>query len=173
MSFAKVTIVGNLGRDPETRYTQNGTLIISFSIAAQGRFRANQQPTTTWFRVSAFGQQAERLANMVEKGYIAKGRLLYVEGQLEENTFTGNDGQERKNLDVTLTDWQFVGGGREDQQRGNQGGNFGGGNQGGNQGGQSGNQNDYNQDSNSYGGSSYGNEFPSGDDQSDMNDVPF
>ena len=172
MSFAKVTIVGNLGRDPETRYTQNGTLIISFSMAAQGRFRSNQQPTTTWFRVSAFGQQAERLATVVEKGYVAKGKLLYVEGQLEENTFTGNDGQERKSLEVTLTDWQFVGS-RDEQQRGGQGGNFSGGNQGGNQDYTNSNQNDANQDSGSYGGSNYGNEFPSGDDQSDMNDVPF
>lgn len=175
MSFAKVTIVGNLGRDPETRYTQNGTLIISFSIAAQGRYRSGgQQQTTTWFRVSAFGQQAERLATMVEKGYIAKGRQLYVEGQLEENTFTGNDGQERKSLEVTLSDWQFIGGRGDEQQRGNQGGGYqSGGNQGGNQSGNSG-QNDSNQDSgSSYGGSNYGNEFPSGDEPSDMNDVPF
>lgn len=177
MSFAKVTIVGNLGRDPETRYTQNGTLIISFSIAAQGRYRSGgQQQTTTWFRVSAFGQQAERLATMVEKGYIAKGRQLYVEGQLEENTFTGNDGQVRKSLEVTLSDWQFIGGSRDDQQqRGNQGGGYQGGNSGGgNLGSNQGGGNQDNQDSgSSYGGSNYGNEFPSGDEPSDMNDVPF
>lgn len=167
MSFAKVTIVGNLGRDPETKYTQNGTLIISFTMAAQGRFRSGQEPTTTWFRVSAFGQQAERLATMVERGYIAKGKLLYVEGQLEENTFTGNDGQERKSLEVTLSDWQFVGG-RDNQQQGNQGGS------GSNQGGYSGGRNDSNQDTgSSYGGSNYGNEFPSGDEPSDLNEVPF
>ena len=167
MSFAKVTIVGNLGRDPETKYTQNGTLIISFTMAAQGRFRSGQEPTTTWFRVSAFGQQAERLATMVERGYIAKGKLLYVEGQLEENTFTGNDGQERKSLEVTLSDWQFVGG-RDNQQQGNQGG------AGSNQGGYSGGRNDSNQDTgSSYGGSNYGNEFPSGDEPSDLNEVPF
>ncbi len=168
MSFAKVTIVGNLGRDPETRYSQNGTLIISFSIAAQGRFRSGQEPTTTWFRVSAFGQQAERLATMVERGYIAKGRLLYVEGQLEESTFTGNDGQERKSLEVTLTDWQFIGGGRDNQQEGQrgQGGNFGG-NQGG------GRNSQMSDPGSQYGGSSYGNDFPSGDEPSDLNDVPF
>lgn len=170
MSFAKVTIVGNLGRDPETRYTQNGTLILSFTIAARGRRRGgNQEPSTTWFRVSAFGEQAERLATMVERGYINKGKLLYVEGQLEESTFTGNDGQERKSLEVNLSDWQFIGGGQQDGQR-----NQGGASQGSDQGNTGGGRNDSVQESSSsYGGSSYGSEFPSGDDPSDLNDVPF
>lgn len=175
MSFARVTIVGRLGGDPETRYTPNGTLIVSFSMAADGRKRGgDSQPNTTWFRVSAFGEQADRLVKMIERGYIGKGRQLFVEGQFEARPYQGNDGQERTSLDVTLSDWQFLGTGRDDQQRGNQqGGNFGGGNQGGNQGGYNNNQNDFNQDSGSYGGSNYGNEFPSGDDQSDLNDVPF
>lgn len=171
MSFAKVTIVGRLGQDPESRYLQSGTLVVSFSMAADGRRRSGEQPSTTWFRVSAFGEQAERLANMVERGYIAKGRMLYVEGQFEARQYTGNDGQVRTSNDVNMTDWQFIGSGQQDQQRsgGSQGGgNFGGGNQtGGNQGG-------YNQGSgSSYGGSDYGNDFPTGDDQSDMNEVPF
>lgn len=167
MSFAKVTIVGRLGQDPESRYLQSGTLVVSFSMAADGRRRGGEQPTTTWFRVSAFGEQAERVANMVERGYIAKGRLLYVEGQLEARPYTGNDGQQRTSLDVNMTDWRFIGSGQQDQQGGgNQGGNFGGGNQGGQ------NQ-DFGSDSGSYGGSQYGNEYPSGDDESDLNEVPF
>ncbi len=174
MSFAKVTIVGRLGQDPESRYLQSGTLVISFSMAADGRRRSGEQPSTTWFRVSAFGEQAERLATMVERGYIAKGRMLYVEGQFEARQYQGNDGQMRTSNDVNLTDWQFIGSGNQDQQGGGGSrGNFGG-NQGGNQGG--GNQGGYNQDSDSgssYGGSDYGNNYPTGDDQSDMNDVPF
>lgn len=172
MSFAKVTIVGNLGRDPESRYLQSGTLVVSFTMAAQGRWRRDQEQTTTWFRVSAFGEQAERLVNMVEKGYIKKGRMLYVEGQLEQSTFTGNDGQQRQSLEVNMTDWQFVG--NRDGQQGQQGG---GGNQGGYGGGGNQNQGGYSQDSGNdsgaYGGSNYGDQYPSGDDQSDMNDVPF
>lgn len=175
MSFAKVTIVGRLGQDPESRYLQSGTLVVSFSMAADGRRRSGEQPSTTWFRVSAFGEQAERIANMVERGYIAKGRLLYVEGQFEVREYTGNDGQPRTSNDVNLSDWQFIGGGRDNQQ-GQQGGNqggFSGGNQGSSGGG---NQGNFNQDSGSgsnYGGSNYGNEFPSGDDQGDINEVPF
>ena len=176
MSFAKITIVGNLGRDPESRYLQSGTLVVSFSMAAQGRWRRDQDPTTTWFNVSAFGEQAERLATMVERGHIAKGRMLYVEGQFEARQYQGSDGQMRTSNDVNLTDWQFIGGGRDGQQQGqqgggNQGGNYGGGGQ--NQGGNFGGDNQVQESGGGYGGSQYGNEFPSGDDQSDINEVPF
>lgn len=121
MSFAKVTIVGNLGQDPESRYLQDGKLVISFSMAASGRYRRDSEPATTWFRVSAFGEQAERIANMVERGYIKKGSLLYAEGQFEVREYTAKDGTIRTSNDVNLTDWQFVGGGN--QQGGNQASN--------------------------------------------------
>lgn len=112
MSFVKVVIVGNLGQDPESRYLQNGKLVISFSMAARGRYRRDAEPATTWFRVSAFGEQAERIASMVERGYIKRGSLLYVEGQFETREYQAN-GQNRTSNDVNLTDWQFVGGGNQ------------------------------------------------------------
>ena len=162
MSFAKVAIVGNLGQDPESRYLQTGTLVVSFSIAARGRRRQGAEPSTTWFRVSAFGDQAERIANMVQKGYIGKGRLLYVEGQLESRPYQGNDGQMRTSLDVTLTDWQFIGSGQQDQQGGNQ-----------NRPGSSGQFDPSQGGGSNYGGSDFGNQYGSEDDQSDLNEVPF
>lgn len=113
MSFAKVSIVGRLGRDPESAYTQSGKLRISFSMAADGR---KKDAGPTWFNVSVFGEQAERLATMIERGYVAKGSLLYVEGQFETRDYQAN-GQMRTSNDVNLTDWQFVGGGN---QQGNQ-----------------------------------------------------
>ena len=117
MSFAKATIVGRLGGDPESRYLQDGKLVISFSMAADGR---KKDAGPTWFRVSAFGEQAERVASMVERGYIKKGSLLYVEGRLESREYQAN-GQTRTSLDVVMSDWQFVGGGQ--QQGGNQASN--------------------------------------------------
>lgn len=117
MSFAKATIVGRLGGDPESRYLQDGKLVISFSMAADGR---KKDAGPTWFRVSAFGEQAERVASMVERGYIKKGSLLYVEGRLESREYQAN-GQTRTSLDVVMSDWQFVGGGQ--QQGGNQSSN--------------------------------------------------
>ena len=116
MSFAKVTIIGNLGRDPETRYTPNGALNVQFTIAADGRPKQGGEKETTWFRVTAWDKQAERIVAMMERGYIGKGKSLYVEGQLEERRYEAN-GQQRTSLDVTLTDWQFVGGRQDDNQR--------------------------------------------------------
>lgn len=116
MSFAKVTIVGRLGGDPESRYLQNGKLVVSFSMAADGR---KKDSGPTWFRVSAFDEQAERIANMVERGYIAKGRMLYVEGRFETREYQAN-GQNRTSNDVVMTDWQFVGSGQQEQQQGGQ-----------------------------------------------------
>ena len=113
MSFLKATAVGRLGGDPETRILQNGTTVISFSMACDGR---KKDAPPTWIRVSAFAEQADRLAAMIDRGYIAKGRLLYVEGRMESREYQAN-GQNRTSLDVTMTDWQFVGGG---EQQGNQ-----------------------------------------------------
>jgi single-strand DNA-binding protein len=170
MSFAKVVIVGNLGRDPETRYTPSGALNVQFTIAASGRRRSGdqqEQENTTWFRVTAWDRLAERLVTMTERGYLNKGRLLYVEGQLEARQYTDNSGQARQSLDVTMTDFQFVGS-RQDNQGGqtsgdNQDSGFSG-RQGGGYGG------------GSYGGSNYGNQGgDSGPDDSseNLNDVPF
>ena len=117
MSFAKITVVGHLGGDPETRHLDSGTMVVSFSMAADGRKRGNDS-STTWYRISAFAEQAERLASMVERGYIKKGSLLYVEGQFEVRGYTGNDGMPRTSNDVNLTDWQFVGGGNQQEQQG-------------------------------------------------------
>jgi single-strand DNA-binding protein len=172
MSFAKVSIVGNLGQDPEVRYTPSGTMNVQFSIAAAGRRRGEgEQDTTTWFRVTAWDKQAERLVTLIERGYVAKGRQLYVDGQLETRQYTDRNGQQRTSLDVTMTDFQFVGS-RQDNQGGGQGGqNYGGGNQdsgsGGGQGGYGGG---------NYGGSNYGNQggdYGSDESQENLNDVPF
>ncbi len=170
MSFAKVTIVGNLGQDPEVRYTPSGTMNVQFSIAAAGRRRGEgDQENTTWFRVTAWDKQAERLVTLIERGYVAKGRQLYVDGQLETRQYTDRNGQPRTSLDVTMSDFQFVGS-RQDNQGGEQGAQGGGtysGSQGGNQGSYGGG---------NYGGSNYGNQggdFSQDEGPDSLNDVPF
>jgi single-strand DNA-binding protein len=114
MSFAKVIIVGNLGSDPEVRYTPQGSTTIQFSIAADGR---KKESDSTWFRVTAWDRLAERLISLQEKGYLGKGKSLYVEGQLEQRRYTDKNGQERTSLDVTMTDYQFTGGGQQQGQQ--------------------------------------------------------
>ena len=137
MSLAKVTIIGNLGRDPETRYTPSGALNVQFSVAASRRWRDSQgqeQENTTWFRVTAWGRLAETLVNLNERGALVKGRQVYVEGRIESREYTGSDGQVRTSLDVNANEVQLLGT-RQDGQGGEgsggqqYGGGYGGGHQ--------------------------------------------
>ncbi len=107
MSFNKITIIGYLGRDPELRYTPQGTAVCKMSVATTER-RKNQigenEEHTTWFRVTVWGRQAE-LANE----YLGKGRQVYVEGRLRLEEYADRDGNPRISPEVTATDIQFLG----------------------------------------------------------------
>ena len=123
MSLAKVTLLGNLGRDPETRYTPNGRMNVSFSVATSRRWNdagGNLQENTTWFRVTAWGRLAETLDKLTQQGALAKGRQVLVIGSIEQREFTGQDGQTRTSLDVNADEVQLAG------NRGDGGGQFGG-----------------------------------------------
>lgn len=107
MSFNKIILVGNLGRDPELRYTTQGTPVCHFSIATNDRRRdraGEMQDQTTWFRVSLWGRQAE-LASQ----YLTKGRQVYIEGRLRVDEWSDRDGKQRYTLEVQGTDMQFIG----------------------------------------------------------------
>ena len=138
MTIALAQIIGNLGNDPETRYTPNGRLNVKFSVATNRRWtdqNGQQQERTTWFRVTVWGNQAEGLVKLMDQGYLSKGRQVFVSGRLESNEFTGNDGTLRTSLEITANEVQLVGG-RQDSQGG--GGQFGGGSTEGQPGGYSG-----------------------------------
>jgi single-strand DNA-binding protein len=107
MSFNKVILVGNLGRDPELKYTPQGTAVCNFPVATTERRKGASgelEEITTWFRVSAWGRQAE-LANE----YLTKGRQVYVEGRLRVGEYTDREGKPRTSLEVNATDIQFIG----------------------------------------------------------------
>ncbi len=96
--FSRVVLVGNLGRDPEMRYSQNGTPITNFTIAVNRRRRGadgNYVDETDWFRVTLFRNLAETAAE-----WLKKGSKVLVEGQLQIRTYTGQDGIERTSVDV-------------------------------------------------------------------------
>lgn len=116
--FCRVSLMGNLGSDPETRYTQNGTLNVQFSIAVNPVKRRSdvEEPKPIWYRVTAWDKNAERLDKLTQQGYIVKGRPLYVEGKLEPRQFQGNDGQMRWSFDVTMSEFEFVSSNRDQQQ---------------------------------------------------------
>jgi single-strand DNA-binding protein len=104
-SFNKITIVGYLGRDPQIRYTPQGTAVCDFSIATSERRGggADAQDITTWFKITVWGKQAET-ANQ----YLAKGRQVYIEGRLRQEEYTDREGLKRTSLTVTASDIQFL-----------------------------------------------------------------
>lgn len=108
MSFNKIIVVGNLGRDPEMRYTPQGTPVCTFSIASNERRKTSageQQDITTWFRVTVWGKQAETVSK-----YLSKGRSVYVEGRLHLEEWTDKEGKPRYTLEVNASDVHFIDG---------------------------------------------------------------
>jgi single-strand DNA-binding protein len=101
-SINKVILVGNLGRDPEVRFAQDGTKIVNFPVATSETWRDKQsgdrKEKTEWHRVVIFN---DRLGEVAEK-YLKKGSKVYVEGALQTRKWTGNDGQERYTTEVVL-----------------------------------------------------------------------
>jgi len=110
---AKVAIIGNLGRDPETRINANNTFIANFSIAVnQKRTSATGEEIkkTDWYNITATGKQAKTLEKHARKG----DRLL-VEGKQTFNPWTDREGNARVNVDVLMQDFQFLGASRNDE----------------------------------------------------------
>lgn len=110
MSFNKITIIGNLGRDPELRYTPQGTAVCDFSVAVNDRKRdkaGEWQDVTTWFKITFWGKQAENASK-----YLTKGRQAYIEGRLQLEEWTDRDGNNRFTLAVQGSELQFLSEGR-------------------------------------------------------------
>ena len=106
VSLNKVMIIGNVGRDPEMRYTPDGKAQAKFSVAVS-RVWTNQEgerkEETEWFNVVAWDKLAEICGN-----YITKGQKVYVEGRLQTRTWEGQDGQKHKSIDVVARDVVFM-----------------------------------------------------------------
>ena len=102
----KLTIIGNLTRDPETRTTSNGVSVCDFTVAVNRRQRRdsqNGQNEADFFRVSAWRERGELCAK-----YLAKGRKVCVIGPVSVRTYTGNDGTVRASLEVTADEVEFL-----------------------------------------------------------------
>lgn len=103
-NYKKLMIIGNVGREPETKHTPDGTQVTSFTMAVNEKGKKGAADTTTWFRVTAWRKQAELIAQ-----YVKKGNQLFVMGDLSVREFVGQDQQTRTSLDVNLTDFQLIG----------------------------------------------------------------
>ncbi len=123
--YQQITLVGNLGQDPEMRYTPSGVPVTSFSLAVNKRWtnqEGQQQDKTTWFRVTTWRKQAE-----VVSQYLTKGSRVLVVGEVDEaRPWTDRDGNNRASLEVTANQVRFMSGRNEDT-----GGSYGGGDNGG------------------------------------------
>ena len=128
----KAVLIGNLGGDPDMRYSPDGRPFLRFNVASNYRARSPEgewQDKTEWVRVTVFGQRAESLSQ-----YLRKGSRVYLEGRLEARPWTDQQNQVRAGLEVLANEVQFMSSRADDEQRmggeGSEGG-YGGGQYGG------------------------------------------
>lgn len=108
-SVNKVIIVGNLGADPDQRFTPGGQAVCELRVATQEVWNdknGQRQERTEWHRVQVWGKQAEACGK-----YLAKGRSVYVEGRIQTRTFDDKNGVKRYITEVVASDVKFLGGG--------------------------------------------------------------
>ncbi len=102
----KVTLIGNLGADPEVRHLENGVMVARFSVATNESYKdkdGNFQQVTEWHNVVVWRELAERAEKMLKKGM-----LVYVEGKISYRKYTGQDGQERSVTDIVANTFRLL-----------------------------------------------------------------
>ncbi|GAV19481.1 single-strand DNA-binding protein [Mariprofundus micogutta] len=105
----KVMLIGNLGADPETRFTQDGTCVCNLRLATTEKFKSRdgqQQERTEWHRVVLWGRLGE-IANQ----YLSKGARVYIEGKIETRKWTNKDGQDQYTTEIRANEMKMLGGG--------------------------------------------------------------
>ena len=110
-SVNKVILLGNLGRDPETRYTTGGDAVTNLNIATSEQWKdksGEKQERTEWHRVVLFGRQAE-----IAGEYLKKGRSVYIEGRLQTRKYTDKDGVEKYSTEIVADRMQLIGSARD------------------------------------------------------------
>jgi single-strand DNA-binding protein len=106
VSVNRIIIIGNLGSDPEMRFTPNGRPVTSFSTATNRRYTTSEgerREETEWFTVVTWGKLAEQCNQ-----YLTKGRLIYVEGRLRTHTWESQDGQKRSRNEIVADRVSFL-----------------------------------------------------------------
>lgn len=119
MSVNKVILVGNLGKDPELRYTPSGTAVCTFSLATSDRFKnkqGEQQDRTEWHNIVTWSGLAEICGK-----YLAKGKQVYIEGRIQSRSYDDRDGNKRYITEIVANEMQML------SRAGEQGGGSGGG----------------------------------------------
>ena len=107
MSVNKVILVGNLGKDPETRYTGAGQAVCNFSLATNETFKdknGERQKRTEWHKIVVWGKTAE-----IAQQYLKKGTQVYLEGRIQSREWTDKEGQKRTSYEIVASDFRFLG----------------------------------------------------------------
>jgi single-strand DNA-binding protein len=106
MSVNKVILIGNLGKDPEIRYSQSGTAVANFSIATNRNVKKNDEwvKESEWHKIVAFGKTAE-----VCSEYLSKGKQVYIEGRLQTREWEDKDGNRRWTTEIITERMQMLG----------------------------------------------------------------
>ena len=107
MSINKAILVGNLGKDPELRYTASGQAVATFTLATTDRFKSKggeAQERTEWHNIVAWGNLAEICGK-----YLAKGRQVYVEGRIQSRSYDDREGNKRYVTEIVISDMQMLG----------------------------------------------------------------
>ena len=115
-SLNKALLIGNLGKDPEIRYTQNGQSVATFTLATSDNWtdqNGNRQERTEWHTVVAWGKLAD-----LSQRFLAKGRQVYIEGRIQSREWTDQSGGKRRTTEVIASSIVFLG------NRASQGGNY-------------------------------------------------
>ena len=116
----KVILIGNLGRDPELRYTASGTAVANFTLATTENIRTKdggREDRTEWHRIVAWARTAELCAQ-----YLSKGRSVYIDGRLQTREWEDKEGQKRRTTEIVANTVQFLGGRGQGQGQGQGGG---------------------------------------------------
>lgn len=106
-SVNRATLLGNVGRDPEVKFTGGGTAVASFSLATSERYKDKSgewQDRSEWHNLVAYGRTAE-----VIRDYVSKGSKLYVEGRIQTRSWDGNDGKKQYRTEIVIDEVIMVG----------------------------------------------------------------
>ena len=113
----KVILIGNLGADPEVRYTPSGQAVATLRIATtevwNNKENGQKEQRTEWHRVVVWGKQAENCSQ-----YLSKGRQVYIEGRLQTRNWTDKEGSTKYTTEIVANNVQFLGGKREEAETG-------------------------------------------------------
>lgn len=150
----KVLLIGNLGADPELKYTQGGQAVMRIRLATTERFgtKTERQERTEWHSITVWGTRAEALSK-----FLTKGRTIYVEGRLQTRQWEDKEGGKRSTTEVVANQILLLGGGQGGQGGGRSGGDGGG----------------FDSRPPSGGGGGGGDEFGGGGDEFPEDDIPF